>query len=190
MEETVLLTVMATYTLLAALCSILFNRLRLPALIGYLVAGIIVTNVFDVTEDWHSVVEILSDIGLVMLMFSIGMEIDISKVLTQGKFAIKIALIQLPLLVLGGTIQIDPIELAKIIENNIRDGVTILGVKGSMKGSEGVVAQSKTVTPSTTEQSVLPDSSEGYTHLSEVIVKAIPYTETENAAGGLTVTIA
>ena len=104
MEETVLLTVMATYTLLAALCSILFNRLRLPALIGYLVAGIIVTNVFDVTEDWHSVVEILSDIGLVMLMFSIGMEIDISKVLTQGKFAIKIALIQLPLLVLGGMV--------------------------------------------------------------------------------------
>lgn len=90
----------------------------------------------------------------------------------------------------SGTIQIDPTELAKIIENNIRDGVTILGVKGSMKGSEGVVSQSKTVTPSTTEQSVLPDSSEGYTHLSEVIVKAIPYTETENAAGGLTVTIA
>ena len=104
MEETVLLTVMATYTLLAALCSILFNRLKLPALIGYLVAGIIVTNVFDVTEDWHSVVEILSDIGLVMLMFSIGMEIDISKVLTQGKFAIKIALVQLPLLVLGGMV--------------------------------------------------------------------------------------
>ena len=104
MEEAVLLTVMATYTLLAALCSILFNKLKLPALIGYLVAGIIVTNAFTVTEDWHSVVEILSDIGLVMLMFSIGMEIDISKVLTQGKFAIKIALIQLPLLVIGGMV--------------------------------------------------------------------------------------
>ena len=54
MEEAVLLTVMATYTLLAALCSILFNRLKLPALIGYLVAGIIVTNAFTVTEDWLS----------------------------------------------------------------------------------------------------------------------------------------
>ena len=96
MEEAVLLTVMATYTLLAAACSILFNRLKLPALIGYLVAGIIVANAFTVTEDWHSVVEILSDIGLVMLMFSIGMEIDISKVMTQGKFAVIIALIQLP----------------------------------------------------------------------------------------------
>lgn len=104
MEEAILLTVMATYTLLAALCSIVFNRLKLPALIGYLVAGIIIANAFTVTEDWHSVVEILADIGLVMLMFSIGTEINISKVFNQGVFAIKIALVQLPLLVVGGMI--------------------------------------------------------------------------------------
>lgn len=88
----------------------------------------------------------------------------------------------------GGTVVIDPTEMAKLIETNIRDGVTILGVTGTMSGSEGVVSQSKTVTPSTQRQNILPD--EGYTHLSEVIVEAIPYTETENAAGGLTVTIA
>ncbi|MGM9763497.1 MAG: hypothetical protein ACI3ZQ_05720 [Candidatus Cryptobacteroides sp.] len=88
----------------------------------------------------------------------------------------------------GGTVVIDPTEMAKLIETNIRSGVTILGVTGTMTGSEGVVSQTKTVTPTTQQQSVLPD--EGYTHLSEVIVEAIPYTETENAAGGLTVTIA
>lgn len=87
----------------------------------------------------------------------------------------------------SGTVVIDPAELAKVIENNIRDGVTILGVTGKMTGSEGVVSQSKTVTPSAVQQSVLPD--EGYTHLTEVIVEAIPYTESENAAGGLTITI-
>lgn len=87
----------------------------------------------------------------------------------------------------SGVVVIDPTELAKIIESNIREGVTILGVTGTMTGSEGVVSQTKTVIPSTEQQSVLPD--EGYTHLSEVIVAAIPYTEAENAAGGLTVTI-
>lgn len=87
----------------------------------------------------------------------------------------------------GGSVVIDPDELAKIIENNIREGVTILGVPGGMSGSEDVVSQTKTVTPTTQSQSVIPD--EGYTHLSEVIVSAIPYTETENAAGGITVTI-
>lgn len=87
----------------------------------------------------------------------------------------------------SGTVVIDPTEMAKLISSNIRDGVTILGVTGSMSGSEGIVSQTKTVTPTTEQQSVTPD--EGYTHLSEVIVKAIPYTEVENTAGGLTATI-
>lgn len=87
----------------------------------------------------------------------------------------------------SGTVVIDPTEMAKLIATNIRAGVTILGVTGTMSGSEGIVAQSKIVTPTTAEQVILPDS--GYTHLSQVTVAAIPYTETENAAGGLTVTI-
>lgn len=87
----------------------------------------------------------------------------------------------------SGTVVIDPTEMAKLIASNIRDGVTILGVTGTMTGSEGVVAQAKVVTPSTEEKVILPD--EGYTHLSQVTVAAIPYEETENAAGGLTITI-
>lgn len=87
----------------------------------------------------------------------------------------------------GGSVVIDPTEMAKLIAANIRSGVTILGVTGTLTGSEGVVAQSKTVTPAATQQVVLPD--DGYTHLTQVTVAAIPYTETENAAGGLTITI-
>lgn len=78
-------------------------------------------------------------------------------------------------------------EQGKLIPGNIRDGVTILGVTGSMTGSEGVKAQSKTVTPTTVSQAVLPDA--GYTHLTQVVVEAIPYVESENSAGGVTVTI-
>ena len=66
-------------------------------------------------------------------------------------------------------------------------GVTILGVAGTMSGTEGVKAQSKSVTPSKTAQTVLPDSN--YNYLSQVTVAAIPYTESENSAGGTTVTI-
>ena len=87
----------------------------------------------------------------------------------------------------SGTVQIEPTEQAKLVPSNIREGVTILGVTGSMSGTEGEKAQEKTVTPSTTAQTVLPDS--GYTCLSSVKVDAIPYVETDNSAGGKTVTI-
>lgn len=87
----------------------------------------------------------------------------------------------------SGTVQIDTTEQAKLVPNNIRDGVTILGVVGTMSGSEDIKAQSKSVTPSTAQQTVLPDT--GYTHLTQVTVAAIPYVESDNSAGGKTVTI-
>lgn len=87
----------------------------------------------------------------------------------------------------SGKVELSATEKAKIIATNIRAGVSILGVTGSMSGSEGVVPQSKTITPTASEQTVLPDS--GYTHLSQVVVAAIPYTESDNSAGGKTVTI-
>ena len=87
----------------------------------------------------------------------------------------------------SGTVQIDATEQAKIIPGNIRDGITILGVEGSMSGTEGAKAQAKEVTPSTSVQTVLPDA--GYNYLSQVPVNAIPYKESANSAGGITVTI-
>lgn len=87
----------------------------------------------------------------------------------------------------SGIVQISESEQAKLIANNIREGVTILGVAGGMSGTEGAKPQAKSVTPSTVEQSILPD--EGYNFLSQVTVAPIPYTESDNNAGGKTVTI-
>lgn len=88
----------------------------------------------------------------------------------------------------SGKVSISSTEQAKIIAGNIRQGVSILGVEGTMSGSEDVHAQTKTVTPSTTAQTVTPDT--GYNYLTQVTVNAIPYVETDNASGGITVTIA
>lgn len=87
----------------------------------------------------------------------------------------------------SGKVQIASTEQAKIIPDNIREGVTILGVEGAMSGTEDAKPQAKSVTPSTEEQVVLPDT--GYNYLSQVTVAAIPYTESDNSAGGKTVTI-
>lgn len=46
----------------------------------------------------------------------------------------------------------------KLVANNIREGVTILGIEGTMSGSENMKPQAKTVTPSTAKQTILPDA--------------------------------
>lgn len=87
----------------------------------------------------------------------------------------------------SGKVTIDSAEQAKLVAKNIREGITILGVKGTMSSSEGMKAQAKTVTPSNSQQTILPDTT--YNCLSQVTVNAIPYAESENSAGGTTVTI-
>lgn len=89
----------------------------------------------------------------------------------------------------AGKVAISSTEQAKIIATNIRSGVSILGVTGTMSGTESAKAQAKTVTPTTAQQTVLPDSSQGFNYLSQVTVNAIPYNESDNAQGGKTVTI-
>lgn len=86
----------------------------------------------------------------------------------------------------SGKVKIDTTEQAKIIAGNIKSGVEILGVTGSYTG-EAISAQAKVATPSSSQQTILPDS--GYDYLSQVTVNAIPYTESLNAAGGYTATI-
>lgn len=87
----------------------------------------------------------------------------------------------------SGKVSIAAAEQAKIIATNIRQGITILGVEGSMSGTEDVTAENVNVTPSTSQQTITPST--GYNYIAQVVVAAIPYVETDNAAGGVTVTI-
>ena len=87
----------------------------------------------------------------------------------------------------SGKVSISDDEQAKLIPSNIREGITILGVEGTMSGSESVVAQARSVTPKFTQQVISPE--DGYTHLSQVTVYPITVSYSDNSAGGKTVTI-
>ena len=88
---------------------------------------------------------------------------------------------------LGG-VSISQTERNKIISSNILSGVTILGVTGNVSPSSSVTSGAVNVTPYLTAQTVLP-SSISKDYISQVNVAAIAITESDNAAGGKTVTI-
>ena len=89
----------------------------------------------------------------------------------------------------SGKVSISETEQAKIIATNIRQGVTILGVEGSMSGTEDMdIEPAKTVTPTLQAQTVLPAA--GFDGMAQVNVEAIPVTRTDNAQGGVQVVIA
>ena len=89
----------------------------------------------------------------------------------------------------SGSVSIDSTEAAKLIPSNIRQDVTVLGVTGTMSGSEDVKATAANVTPYTTAQTIVPGDLGDYNYINQINIGAIAYTETDNPAGGKTVTI-
>lgn len=87
----------------------------------------------------------------------------------------------------SGSVSIAATEQAKIIADNIRQGITILGVEGNMSGTEDVTAESPTATPTFATQTITPST--GFNYLAQVTINPIPMTETDNSAGGKTLTI-
>lgn len=89
----------------------------------------------------------------------------------------------------SGKAVLDSTSSTNLIASNIRQGVTILGVEGSMSAEDTLTVGAATATPKATQQ-VITAASLDYDYITQVTVNAIPYTESDNSAGGKTVTIA
>lgn len=89
----------------------------------------------------------------------------------------------------SGKVAIDSTSAAALVPENIREGIEILGITGQMSGSEDMSAQAVTVTPTFTQQTITPDSTQGYNCISQVTVAPISVVYSDNSAGGQTVTI-
>ena len=88
----------------------------------------------------------------------------------------------------SGKAVISATEKAKLVGANIKQGIEILGVMGTLEPSSSVKVTAKEFTPTKDGGTVLPG--DGFDYITQVVVKPIPYVEIDNAAGGTTVTIA
>lgn len=89
----------------------------------------------------------------------------------------------------AGKAVIDSTSSSNLSANNIREGVVILGVEGTLVPESQPTVGPATATP-TSSQQVITAASLSLDYITQVTVYAIPYTETDNAQGGKTVVIA
>src|SRR3954471_22147151 len=89
------LTSIALVTTAALLCGLLLIRLRQPAIVGYILAGVVLgptgLGVVSNTET----VRTLADLGVIMLLFLIGMELSLRGFQSVYKTALTTAALQI-----------------------------------------------------------------------------------------------
>lgn len=89
MGELIFLQDMATVMVVGAISMIVCRRLHLPVVLGYIVAGFAIgphTPPYSLITDIHSI-HTLSALGVILLLFSIGLEFSLTKLMKVGAVA-------------------------------------------------------------------------------------------------------
>ena len=90
--------------MLAGVLAIGFTRLKIPEIAAYLAAGVLVGPIAAGMVTDPANIETISELGLILLLYLIGLEIDLRKLLASGRIVIISGLLQYPLCVLFGVV--------------------------------------------------------------------------------------
>ncbi|MCC5842658.1 MAG: cation:proton antiporter [Verrucomicrobia bacterium] len=104
MQDYAFLQDMAVVMVVAGLVTLIFHRLKQPVILGYLLAGLIIgpyTPPFAFVSD-AAVIDTLADLGVVFLMFSLGMDFNLRKLKKVGKSALMVGVFEILIMVLTG----------------------------------------------------------------------------------------
>ena len=87
---------------LSGALAIIFSRLRLPAIAGYIVAGVIAGPLaLGLVTDGANI-DTIAQLGFVLLLFVIGLEMDVGKIIKSGRTIILTGILSYPLIVTFG----------------------------------------------------------------------------------------
>lgn len=91
-------------TIYAAITTLVFKKLKQPTVLGYVLAGIFAGPYFDLvpTVTDKANLDLWADIGVIFLLFSLGLEFSFKKMMAVGKSAMITATLNIFLMLLVG----------------------------------------------------------------------------------------
>ena len=92
---------LAVIMIVAGLVTVVFHRLKQPVVLGYIVAGVLIgphTPPFELIKDEHTI-KILAELGVIFLMFSLGLEFSFRKLLRVGATALIAAVLEIVVMI-------------------------------------------------------------------------------------------
>src|ERR1700716_2876390 len=101
MHEIAFLQDLAVVMIVAGLVTIVFHRFRQPVVLGYILAGVIIgphTPPYALITNQETI-KTLADLGVILLMFSLGLEFSLKKLKRVGGTAFIAALLEILLMV-------------------------------------------------------------------------------------------
>jgi monovalent cation:H+ antiporter-2, CPA2 family len=101
MHAATLLQDLAVVMMVAGLVTLLCHRFRQPVVLGYIIAGVIIgphTPPFPLIHD-EATINTLAELGVVLLMFSLGLEFSLRKLKQVGTTALIAAFLEILLMV-------------------------------------------------------------------------------------------
>lgn len=90
--------------MLSGILAVVFNRLNIPSIAAFLVAGVVAGPIGMELVTKPQNIDVIAQLGLVFLLFLIGLEIDFRKIMASGKTLIIAGLLQFPLCTVFGFI--------------------------------------------------------------------------------------
>lgn len=88
--------------LVAGVLSAIFTRLKIPTIAAFLASGVLIGPVVGEFVTDRASIDTIASLGLILLLFLIGLEIDVRKLAASGKTLILSGLLQFPLCVAFG----------------------------------------------------------------------------------------
>lgn len=92
---------LAVIMLFAGIVTVVFNRFKQPVVLGYIVAGVLIgphTPPTNLIQD-EQTVHILSELGVIFLLFSLGLEFSLKKLAKVGATAVIVAIAEITLMI-------------------------------------------------------------------------------------------